>query len=205
MAFYKPPIFNLTPETLENIAWDDFFPSPSPLFFVAFRTPLFNSKFLYRSVSNSDVVAGYFDTPYSFIGKFNATKLILLRRLIQDQNTDFGVYVLDSPVYFTGFYTPPILRSISRPLSVGGSGGPVLVVTVTPSNPSIPASSPLGSVVATLSAAWSDGSPFTGNFQLSSNPGNIYAVSGNKLIVNPTGPGVGSTPTIEYVTVIAVQ
>jgi hypothetical protein len=42
------------------------------------------------------------------------------------------------------------------------SAAPHLVLNFNPPNPSIPATAPLGSVVATIIASWSDGSPFTG-------------------------------------------
>jgi len=85
----------------------------------------------------------------------------------------------------------------------------MLALAVVPSNPLILSTSPLGSVVATLQGVWSDGSPFTGTYQFVApnfNDGGVYAISGNKLIINPTGPGVaGAGGSIEDVTIVAVQ
>lgn len=72
--------------------------------------------------------------------------------------------------------------------------GPVPIVTVTPAMPSIPDTTPLGAVVAIASVVMDDGSPWAGTLTLSVNPSNIFALSGNSIIVNPNGPGVGPNP-----------
>jgi hypothetical protein len=54
----------------------------------------------------------------------------------------------------------------------------------------------LGSFVATIVPGWSDGSPFTGTLSFAppySNDHGTFAISGNSLIVNPSGPGVSSS------------
>jgi hypothetical protein len=88
--------------------------------------------------------------------------------------------------------------------------GTYLSVSSNPPNPTIPSTAPLGSVVAKLTAAWSDGAPFTG--KLSFGPpnysaGGVYALdSNNNLIISPLGPGVGSAGgTAETVTIVATQ
>jgi hypothetical protein len=87
---------------------------------------------------------------------------------------------------------------------------PYLSIAANPPNPTIPSTTPLGSVVASLGAAWSDGSPFTG--KLSFGPpnysdGGVYAIDGNNnLIISPSGPGVGGAGgSAENVTIVATQ
>jgi len=86
---------------------------------------------------------------------------------------------------------------------------PYLILSFNPSNPSIPANAPLGSVVATIAAHWSDGSPFTGTLSFAppySNDQGIFAISDNNLIVNPSGPGLSSNAnTTQNVTIVASQ
>ena len=87
--------------------------------------------------------------------------------------------------------------------------GPTLILNFNPPNPSIPANAPLGSVVATISPSWSDGSPFTGALSFGqpySNDQGTFALSGKNLIINPSGPGVsGDANTIQNVTIVATQ
>jgi len=86
---------------------------------------------------------------------------------------------------------------------------PVLSLSVQPPNPSITSTAPSGTAVATIVATWSDGSPFTGTFgfaQPYSNDGGVFALVGNKLIINPSGPGVGGLAgTVQNATVVATQ
>jgi hypothetical protein len=86
---------------------------------------------------------------------------------------------------------------------------PYLQISVNPSNPSIASSAPLGSAVATITATWSDGSPFTGTLSFGapySNDNATFAISGNNLIINPAGPGVsGDANTTQNVTIVATQ
>jgi hypothetical protein len=88
--------------------------------------------------------------------------------------------------------------------------GTVLGIISNPPNPTIPSTAPLGSVVAKLSATWSDGSPFTGKLSFGApnfNAGGVFAIdSHNNLIVSPLGPGVGSAGgTTENLTITATQ
>jgi hypothetical protein len=84
-----------------------------------------------------------------------------------------------------------------------------LILTFNPPRPSIPSDTPLGATVATIVASWSDGSPFTGTFSFGlpySNDQGTFAISGNSLIVNPSGPGLSSDAnTTRYVTIVATQ
>jgi uncharacterized protein DUF4082 len=86
---------------------------------------------------------------------------------------------------------------------------PSLVLRFDPPNPSITSSAPLGSVVATISATWSDGGPFTGTLSFAqpySNDKGTFAISGNSLIVNPSGPGISADAnTTRNVTIVATQ
>jgi hypothetical protein len=87
--------------------------------------------------------------------------------------------------------------------------GATLVLNFNPLNPSIPANAPLGSVVATITPSWSDGSPFTGTLSFAqpySNDQGVFAISGYNLIVNPSGPGVSADAnTLQHVTIVATQ
>jgi hypothetical protein len=85
-----------------------------------------------------------------------------------------------------------------------------LSISANPPNPTIPSTTPVGSVVASLTATWSDGAPFTG--KLSFGPpnytaGGVYALdSNNNLIISPLGSGVGSAGgSTENVTIVATQ
>jgi Domain of unknown function (DUF4082) len=86
---------------------------------------------------------------------------------------------------------------------------PYLILSFNPPNPRISASAPLGSVVAIIVASWSNGSPFTGSLSFAppySNDQGAFAISGNNLIINPSGPGLSadSNSTID-VTILASQ
>jgi len=87
--------------------------------------------------------------------------------------------------------------------------GPSLVLSFNPPNPSIPANAPSGSVVATITPTWSDGSQFTGTLSFGppySNDQGVFAISGNNLIVNPLGPGLSADAnTVQNVTIVATQ
>jgi hypothetical protein len=84
---------------------------------------------------------------------------------------------------------------------------PVLSLSFEPPNPSIPNTTPKGATVATILPIWSNGQPFTGTISIgNSNPAGVFAISGNSLIVSPSGPGVGAAGgTVEQVTIVAMQ
>jgi Domain of unknown function (DUF4082) len=84
-----------------------------------------------------------------------------------------------------------------------------LVISFYPPNPSIPSDARPGTVVATIKATWSDGTPFTGTLSLGppySTANAAFAISGNNLIFNPGGPGVaGDGGTTVNATIVATQ
>ncbi|HZU91695.1 MAG TPA: DUF4082 domain-containing protein [Stellaceae bacterium] len=86
---------------------------------------------------------------------------------------------------------------------------PYLKLSFNPANPSVASNAPGGTVVATITASWSDGSPFTGTLSFGSpysNDNGIFAISGNNLIINPNGPGLSSDAgTTQSVTIVATQ
>jgi hypothetical protein len=95
-------------------------------------------------------------------------------------------------------------------LAVAAVGAAVPMIAVTPMAPQIPDTTPLGAVVATFAVTMSDGSPFTGSVAFGSpffDNGRVFAISGNQIIVNPAGPGVGpNLGTItDHITLIAMQ
>jgi len=75
---------------------------------------------------------------------------------------------------------------------------PQPVIMVTPNAPRVRDTAPLGSVVASYSVRMSDGSPFTGTVRFGpphyDNKG-VFALSGNDIVVNPNGPGIGPNKT----------
>ena len=84
-----------------------------------------------------------------------------------------------------------------------------LNIALNPTNPTIPSTTPSGAVVATVSVTWSNGAPFTGTLSFgppNNNNGGVYALSGNNLIINPSGPGVGAAGgSVQNVTIVATQ
>jgi hypothetical protein len=86
---------------------------------------------------------------------------------------------------------------------------PYLTLSFDPANPSIASNAPDGTVVTTITASWSDGSPFTGTLSFgppNSNDQGRFAITGNKLIVNSTGPGLSTDAnTAQLVTIVATQ
>lgn len=86
---------------------------------------------------------------------------------------------------------------------------PILSLSFSPPNPSTPSTTPLGATVATITASWSNGQSFTGTLGFgpqSSNAGGVFAISGNSVIINPSGPGGGGAGgTVEQVTIVATR
>src|SRR5215469_3349150 len=88
-----------------------------------------------------------------------------------------------------------------------GPAQPMIVVA--PVTPHMPDTSSRGAVVATYSVTMSDGSPFTGTVRFGApyyDGGGVFALSDNKIIVNPDGPGVGPNRTTitKHVTLEAI-
>ena len=72
------------------------------------------------------------------------------------------------------------------------------IITVTPVTPRVPDTTLRGATIATFSVVMSDGSPFTGTVRFGSpyhDGRGVFALSGNKIIVNPEGPGIGPNRT----------
>jgi hypothetical protein len=86
---------------------------------------------------------------------------------------------------------------------------PSLMMSFNPPNPSIPSNAPPGAAVAVVDVTWSNGAPFTGNLKFAAPYGDdrgAFALSGNDIIINPNGPGVGAAGgTTQNITINAVQ
>lgn len=86
---------------------------------------------------------------------------------------------------------------------------PYLTLSFNPANPTIASNAPAGTVVATITASWSDGSPFTGSLSFGSPDSNdnaTFAISANQLIVNPAGPGLSADGgKAQLVTIVATE
>jgi Domain of unknown function (DUF4082) len=84
-----------------------------------------------------------------------------------------------------------------------------LIMSFSPANPNMAATTPPGTTVATVNVTWSDGSPFTGTLGFAppySNDAATFALSGNSIIINPAGKGVSADRgTTQYITVQAMQ
>lgn len=91
---------------------------------------------------------------------------------------------------------------------------PTLTLSFSPSSPTLSSGAAAGSVAATVTAAWSDGSPFTGMLSFGppyNNDAGTFALSCNtcasaNIIVDPAGPGLtADANTTQRVTVVATQ
>ena len=87
-------------------------------------------------------------------------------------------------------------------------------MTFNPQMPSIPASTPRGTTVATVTPAWSDGSPFSGTLMFTSpyeNAGGTFALSCQQcatanIVLDPTGPGISQDGGMTLnISVVATQ
>jgi hypothetical protein len=89
------------------------------------------------------------------------------------------------------------------------SGVPTLVMSFDPPSPSISAAASGGSVVAVVNVRWTNGAPFTGTLGFTapySDDGAVFALSGNQVIINPHGPGIGADGnTTQLTSIIATQ
>lgn len=81
----------------------------------------------------------------------------------------------------------------------GSAPGRALIVTATPPSASLLTTDPLGTTVTTLTAHWTDNSPFTGDYLIdsASDPTVIYSLTLNAdrsatLKIRAAGPGVAS-------------
>ena len=101
-----------------------------------------------------------------------------------------------------------------QPPSPSPSPSPTLTLTFNPQMPSVQDTIPLGTVIATVTAAWSNGSPFTGTLMFGSpytDDGGTFALSCQScatanIVVSPTGLGLMSDGgTVQNITVVASQ
>jgi hypothetical protein len=85
---------------------------------------------------------------------------------------------------------------------------PRLIITFNPQMPSLPQTSPPGTVVSTVTAAWSNGMPFTGTIAFGApyyDDGGTFALSGHNIIVSPLGLGLnGDGGSVQNVTIGAI-
>jgi hypothetical protein len=68
----------------------------------------------------------------------------------------------------------------------------------------------LGATIATVSVAMTDGSAFVGSLSFGApffDDGGVFALSGNDIIVNPSGPGIANATvtTVDQITIVATQ
>lgn len=91
---------------------------------------------------------------------------------------------------------------------------PTLTLTFNPQMPSVQDTVPLDTVIATVTAAWSDGSLFTGTLMFGSpyaDDGGTFALicqscATANIVVSPTGLGLmGDGGTVQQITVVATQ
>lgn len=116
-----------------------------------------------------------------------------------------GVYT-----YSTGFPNQTWQNSNYYVDVVFAPSAPTMQMVFNSPSPSIPANAAPGTTVATVTVLWSDGSPFTGTLNLNQAPyaddSHTFALSGNNVVINPSGPGVGADgDTTQNITVQAVQ
>ena len=107
----------------------------------------------------------------------------------------------------------------TQPLTLSPSPPPpppsaTLTLTFNPQMPSVQDTVLLGTVIATVTAAWSDGSPFTGTLAFGSpyaDDGGTFGLSCQNcptanIVVSPTGLGLmGDGGTVQQITVVATQ
>jgi hypothetical protein len=102
----------------------------------------------------------------------------------------------------------PAVEPSGKASEVGAADKPQTprpVIMVTPTVPRISDKTPLGAIVASYSVVMSDGSPFTGTVRFGAphyDGQKLFALSDNKIIVNPNGPGVrsGKTTVTHHIT-----
>jgi hypothetical protein len=86
---------------------------------------------------------------------------------------------------------------------------PSLVLTFNPPSPTVPSNAPAGTPIATITAAWRDGTAFSGTLSFGppySNDNGTFAILGNQLIVSPAGPSLSADgDTTQNVTITATQ
>jgi hypothetical protein len=131
-----------------------------------------------------------------------------------------ALLLLASPAWAQSFTLPqfpqfPRLLSPSPAASPSTAPPPpTLTLTFNPQMPSVQDTVPLSTVIATVTAAWSNGSPFTGTLMFGSpyaDDGGTFALSCQScatanIVVSPNGLGLmGDGGTVQQITVVATQ
>jgi hypothetical protein len=73
---------------------------------------------------------------------------------------------------------------------------PTLSISANPSSPSVNSTDPSGTLVSTLTAAWSDNTPFAGSYLFAApnfNDGGLFTINGNTVRTQGSLSGVGGT------------
>lgn len=69
---------------------------------------------------------------------------------------------------------------------------PTLSLSFSPSAPSWPDNTPVGTTIARAFATWSNGATFTGTYSLPDNDGGICTINGNQIILGKAFPSGSS-------------
>lgn len=87
------------------------------------------------------------------------------------------------------------------------SRGPLPIIVVNPAAPNVLDTAVKGTTIAAISVTMDDGTPFTGSLSLQTNPSNIFALSGNNIVIDPSGPGIGPNmqTLVDTIVVAATQ
>jgi hypothetical protein len=160
--------------------------------------------------ANTTYVAAYYTPNGQYVDDYYGLRKGVVNNVL---NVGASVSVGGNGVYYYGLGFPRYAWEASNyyvdVFFTPVAHGPVLSLSFSPPNPSIPDTTPPGATVATIIASWSNGQPFTGTLGFAppySNAGGVFAISGNSLIINPSGPGVGGAGgTVEHVTIAATQ
>jgi hypothetical protein len=122
--------------------------------------------------------------------------------LVTAQSLGAGTYNTSIIATQSGISNSPFTKSVT----ITVQAAPTLSLVVNPSAPSVSGNAPIGSIVATMTATWSDGSTFTGTYGFTTpygNDGGDFAVSGNQLVTNTSLANL--VGTVQNVTVEATQ
>lgn len=155
--------------------------------------------------ANTTYIAAYYTSNGRYAGDINGlargktnTPLIAPASAQSGGN---GVYV-----YANGFPNQTYKASNYWVDVVFTPSAPTLMMNFNPPNPKIMVNAPPGTAVSTVSVTWSNGAQFTGSITMPNSDGGKFSLSGNNVIINPTGPGIGGDAgTTQNVTVTATQ
>jgi hypothetical protein len=179
-------------------------PSDARNFSGGWKTATFTSPI---SISaNTTYIAAY----YTSNGYYGATNYGLMNGatsgpLIAPSSAN-GVYN-----YGSGFHFPTLTYEASNYFvdvlfTPSAPPPPTLQMSFNPPDPAIASSAPIGTLVTTAVATWSDGSQFTGTYSFGSpygNDGGLVMLNNGQVVVNGNLSGLGNTD--QHVTVSATQ